>query len=155
MSFKGNKEIVKLFMYVYVISTMVNIMYCRCDYLIYICVWYIVLREDILFSPKSVCHDCGQTQDWQELLEWLETGGLMCWAVQATQAEASRRTLAISHRPLPRPQQARRGLTEPFLSHGHWQRGSPGVPGRLAAFPYLPRPNWAVYKPQQSTVQCQ
>ena len=34
------KEIFKLFMYVYVISIMMNIMYCRCDYLIYMCVIY-------------------------------------------------------------------------------------------------------------------
>ena len=33
-----SKEIVELFMYAYVISIMMNIMYYRCDYLIYICV---------------------------------------------------------------------------------------------------------------------
>ena len=33
-----SKEIVKLFMYAYVISIMMNIMYCRSDYLIFMCV---------------------------------------------------------------------------------------------------------------------
>ena len=39
-----SKEIVKLFMYAYVISIMMNIIYYRCDFLIYICV---------IYSPKG------------------------------------------------------------------------------------------------------